>query len=111
MINAMVAELGMQQAYLNEQEIETIYFGGGTPTTLSPAQIERILDACHETLVVAPDCEITIEANPGSVAEAYLGELRSLGINRLSFGVQSEANLRRGIEALGRAIRQTTESS
>ena len=74
------------------KEVETIYFGGGTPTTLTIAQIGRILDACREVFTIDPRAEITSEANPGSVSREYLAELRALGINRLSYGVQSFAD-------------------
>lgn len=72
--------------------VDTIYFGGGTPTTLSIQQFARILDLCHRQFALAPETEITAEANPGSVSLKYLKELRALGINRLSFGVQSFAD-------------------
>lgn len=75
--------------YRSMKAVDTIYFGGGTPTTLSPAQFERILDACHQTFNVQPSTEVTVEANPGSISRGYLGDLRSLGIDRISFGVQS----------------------
>jgi oxygen-independent coproporphyrinogen-3 oxidase len=71
------------------REVDTVYLGGGTPTTLSPQQLSGILSACREVYLVADDAEVTIEANPGSVSSEYLSELRSIGINRLSFGVQS----------------------
>jgi oxygen-independent coproporphyrinogen-3 oxidase len=74
------------------KEVETIYFGGGTPTTLTVAQIGQILDACHEVFAIDPQTEITSEANPGSISREYLAELRALGINRLSYGVQSFAD-------------------
>lgn len=82
------------------REIDTIYLGGGTPTTLSSQQLSRILDACRKTFILAPESEITIEANPGSVSRRYLSELRSSGINRLSFGVQSFDD--RELEMIGR---------
>jgi oxygen-independent coproporphyrinogen III oxidase len=68
---------------------DTIYFGGGTPTTLSPAQLDRVVTLCRETFSVAADAETTAEANPGSVSLDYLRGLRAAGFNRLSFGVQS----------------------
>ena len=89
------------------REVDTIYFGGGTPTTLSPQQLSRILDACREMYNVTDDSEITIEANPGSVSAAYLAELRALGINRLSFGVQSFNDAE--LEMIGR-IHNATEA-
>jgi len=74
----------------------TLYFGGGTPSLLSLAHIERLLSALRRTFALAEDAEITLEANPGTVDLAYLQGLRALGVNRLSLGVQSfdEATLR-----------------
>ncbi len=69
--------------------IHTVFFGGGTPTLLDPAQFESILGTVSNSFALAPDLEITTEANPGTVTRADLGRLRALGINRLSFGVQS----------------------
>lgn len=71
------------------RSVDTIYLGGGTPTTLSIDQLAAILDSCHKTFDVAMDAEITCEANPGSIDLDYLNDLRTAGINRLSFGVQS----------------------
>jgi oxygen-independent coproporphyrinogen-3 oxidase len=71
------------------RRVDTIYFGGGTPTTLTIDQISSLIEACRRTFDVASDSEITAEANPGSVSQNYLEELRSAGVNRLSFGVQS----------------------
>ena len=68
---------------------DTIYFGGGTPSLLQPSEIARIIAACEESFVVAPDREVTLEANPESVSEARLAAYRDAGVNRLSFGVQS----------------------
>ncbi|HVF21696.1 MAG TPA: radical SAM family heme chaperone HemW [Pyrinomonadaceae bacterium] len=69
--------------------VDTIYFGGGTPSLLEPPQLDRILSALHDRFDVAIDSEITLEINPGSVNEAKLGAFRQLGINRASFGVQT----------------------
>lgn len=69
--------------------VDTIYFGGGTPSLLEPAQLDRILIALHQRFDVAPGSEITLEINPGSVNEAKLREFRQLGINRASFGAQT----------------------
>ncbi|MGH9766294.1 MAG: radical SAM family heme chaperone HemW [Blastocatellia bacterium] len=71
------------------RRVNTIYFGGGTPTTLTVEQISSLIGTCRRTFDVAPDSEITAEANPGSVSQNYLEELRAAGVNRLSFGVQS----------------------
>jgi putative oxygen-independent coproporphyrinogen III oxidase len=70
-------------------EARTVFFGGGTPSLLSPLQFRAVLGAIRESFNLSGDSENTIEANPGTVSAADLAELRSLGINRLSFGVQS----------------------
>ena len=69
--------------------IETIYFGGGTPSLLTPAELAAILVACRASFAVAADAEITLEANPESVSAASLAGYRAAGANRLSFGAQS----------------------
>jgi oxygen-independent coproporphyrinogen III oxidase len=69
--------------------VDTIYLGGGTPSMLSPAQIERILSAVRESFTVEPAVEITMEINPGSVTATSLREFRQVGINRASFGAQT----------------------
>jgi oxygen-independent coproporphyrinogen-3 oxidase len=74
---------------LSELSAETIYFGGGTPSLLPLSLLAKILSACRQSLKVAADAEISLEANPGTVDAAYLQGLRALGVNRLSLGVQS----------------------
>ena len=71
---------------------DTIYFGGGTPSLLEPAEIARIIAACEESFDVVSDREVTLEANPESVSESRLAGYREAGVNRLSFGVQSFRN-------------------
>src|SRR3989442_5202142 len=68
---------------------DTIYFGGGTPSLLQPAEVARIIDVHSEAFDVAADCEVTLEANPETVDEERLAGFRAAGVNRLSFGVQS----------------------
>jgi oxygen-independent coproporphyrinogen-3 oxidase len=70
-------------------EVHTIFFGGGTPSLLSPRQFESILNSIRRSFGLTDDVEITIEANPGTCSFADLLDLHSLGINRISFGVQS----------------------
>ena len=70
-------------------EIETIYFGGGTPSTLSLNQIEQVLSALYKDFKVDKVTEITMEVNPGTIDKDYLSGLKALGINRLNIGVQS----------------------
>ncbi|WP_182897523.1 radical SAM family heme chaperone HemW [Microbispora sp. H10830] len=69
--------------------VETVFFGGGTPTLLPAADLVRILDAIGEEFGLRPDAEVTTEANPESVDPAYLKELRAGGFTRVSFGMQS----------------------
>jgi len=76
---------------------DSIFFGGGTPSLLEPAEVSAILAACRDSFAVDADVEITLEANPESASEQALGGFRAAGVNRLSFGVQSfqDAELRR----------------
>ena len=83
---ALVQEIALRVA---GKKIMSIYFGGGTPSLLSGAQIEKILSVIRSTCLVKRDAEITIEANPGTVDHEYLSILRQSGINRLSLGIQS----------------------
>lgn len=71
------------------RRVDTIYFGGGTPTTLSIPELQRILGALRRSFEIEANSEVTIEANPGSVTTGYLAQLLESGFNRLSFGVQS----------------------
>ncbi len=71
------------------ERVATIFFGGGTPSIMPVPLVADLLRACHEAFDVDADAEISLEANPGTVDEARLAGLRRLGINRLSFGVQS----------------------
>lgn len=69
--------------------VETIYFGGGTPSLLTSSQLERILVALHDRFAVDRDSEITVEMNPGTVTRDQLRAFRDLGVNRASFGAQT----------------------
>lgn len=74
---------------LSLPDVDTIYFGGGTPSLLTPAQVERILRAVRERFRVAPDAEVTLEMNPGTVTLETVAQFRAAGINRASFGLQT----------------------
>jgi oxygen-independent coproporphyrinogen-3 oxidase len=69
--------------------VHTVFFGGGTPSLLSPQQFESIFKSIRRNFILTDDAEITIEANPGTVSYASLLALRTIGINRISYGVQS----------------------
>jgi oxygen-independent coproporphyrinogen-3 oxidase len=70
-------------------EADTIFFGGGTPSLLEPAEVGEIIRTCRNAFAVSADAEVTLEANPETVTAEKLADFRSAGVNRLSFGVQS----------------------
>ena len=70
-------------------EAHTIFFGGGTPSLLSPSQFDSVFKSIRSAFSLTPDAEISIEANPGTVTDEALSQLREIGINRISYGVQS----------------------
>jgi oxygen-independent coproporphyrinogen III oxidase len=76
---------------------DTLFFGGGTPSLLEPAEIAGIITACRDTFALAPDAEITLETNPETSSPERMERFRAAGVNRISFGVQSfrEPELRR----------------
>jgi oxygen-independent coproporphyrinogen-3 oxidase len=84
-----VGEAGAVHHAVRTLPVHTIFFGGGTPSLLLPEQIGQILAAARESFSVAGDAEITMEANPGTVTPETLAGYRALGVNRLSFGMQS----------------------
>ncbi len=73
----------------NLVDIDTVYFGGGTPSLLTPSQLEQILNVVHDTFDISPAAEITMEMNPATVTPETLAEYKALGVNRASFGVQT----------------------
>jgi len=75
--------------FFNDSIFDTIYFGGGTPSLLEPAQIEKILNKLSQSFKISSNPEITLETNPGTVDRRKLLEFKNLGVNRISFGVQS----------------------
>lgn len=89
-VNLVLQEMTAQQAGCLDLGVDTVYFGGGTPSLLTPGQIGRILEQTAQLFRIAADAEITLEANPESILRpGKLSELRALGVNRLSLGVQS----------------------
>ncbi|MFO7939326.1 MAG: radical SAM family heme chaperone HemW [Bacteroidales bacterium] len=88
LVDAMEKEIRDRADSLDEP-IETIYFGGGTPSVLKGSEIARLLEAIYDEYKVAAFPEITFEANPDDITSVYLSELKQLGINRLSLGLQS----------------------
>ncbi len=90
-LSAEVRQVGMlaEELYGEKRPSHTLFFGGGTPSLMTPADMGQILDATQATFPWTANAEVTMEANPGTVDRAYLAAVRDLGINRLSFGVQS----------------------
>jgi oxygen-independent coproporphyrinogen-3 oxidase len=93
-IDALVREIDMRADMLDAsgdapQEYETVFFGGGTPSLLTPGEMERIFAALRRRYSIREDAEITMECNPGALTAEWLEGYRALGVNRLSFGVQS----------------------
>lgn len=88
-VERLCRELADRAPSLGQREIDTVYFGGGTPTLLPPAHFVHLLDTVRAHYTLAPDAEITTECNPATADEGKLSALRSLGINRLSIGMQS----------------------
>ncbi len=89
--DTVVDEIRLARKVLGDdpRPVETVFVGGGTPTLLPAADLARMLAAIREEFGLAPDAEITTEANPESVDPRYLAELRAGGFNRVSFGMQS----------------------
>jgi len=88
-LDALKKEIEIRQDYLNRETVSTIYFGGGTPSVLSIKEIEFILDILRKNFIIESENEITIEVNPDDIRDNYFRELKNLGINRISLGVQS----------------------
>jgi oxygen-independent coproporphyrinogen-3 oxidase len=88
-VEAMIKEINLQQDYLPDKAIQTVYLGGGTPSLLAPAHLAKLFEAIHRHFAVLPDAEITLEANPDDLSPQALSFFLSLGINRLSIGVQT----------------------
>ena len=86
--HALVAEIKLQKNYLTAP-IETIYFGGGTPSLLKKAELEMIIEALKANFNLVPHFEFTIEANPDDIIEQLASDWLTLGVNRLSIGIQS----------------------
>jgi oxygen-independent coproporphyrinogen-3 oxidase len=84
--DAVVAEIASSSS---SAAVDTIYFGGGTPSLVPVEHLEAMLAACRSAFEIEPGCEITLEANPGSISAAAANQYRELGVNRVSLGAQS----------------------
>lgn len=88
-VAALLADLDHDLVFVNQRDITSLFIGGGTPSLLSARAYDTLFTGLQERLHFASDIEITLEANPGTVEQAKFRDYRSLGINRLSIGVQS----------------------
>lgn len=89
MLAALQKEISLQKNYLTHPTIDTLYFGGGTPSLLSAQELEGLMDALHASYNFSADIEITLEANPDDITAQKVTEWKTAGINRLSIGIQS----------------------
>ena len=89
LVDALIKEIQLQKKYLNGESIDTIYFGGGTPSLLNESEISLLINTITGLHSVAADAEITLEANPDDLDKAKLQSLRQTPINRFSIGIQS----------------------
>jgi oxygen-independent coproporphyrinogen III oxidase len=89
LLAALLKETELQQHYLKDETIETIYFGGGTPSLLTTEELKLQLEKLNRVFNISTAAEITIEANPDDIDEDKLAGWKKIGINRLSIGVQS----------------------
>ena len=89
MINALKKEIELRKDYLNNNPIETIYFGGGTPSILKESEISLLIKTISENYTVINNAEISLECNPDDLTREKVQNLKKSGINRLSIGIQS----------------------
>lgn len=88
-VNALCSELRQRREYLQGAPVNTVYFGGGTPSRLTPGQIGQVIDVISNTFGLDDLKELTIECNPDDITREYVSALRALGVNRISIGVQT----------------------
>lgn len=97
LINSIIKEIHLRNNYLPEKDIQTIYFGGGTPSLLKKTDFEQIFNAINQLYNVDKNVEITFEANPDDLTKEYLSDLSHLPFNRISIGIQSFSNYYLGL--------------
>ncbi|MBO4581991.1 MAG: radical SAM family heme chaperone HemW [Bacteroidales bacterium] len=99
-IKALQKEIELRCRYLPSASLNSVYFGGGTPSLLTSDEINQIFDTVCHFFTIPPHAEITLEANPNSLTQEYVKSLTSTAINRLSIGIQSFSNA--DLQVLGR---------
>ena len=100
LVDALLQDLTLALPSIWGRRVETIFFGGGTPSLLSPTAIDRLITGFRTLLPLSPNAEITLEANPGTVDADRFAGFRAAGVNRLSLGIQSFDDA--SLHALGR---------
>ena len=88
-VSALCRELELRRDYLCGEPVRTVYFGGGTPSRLTPEQIGTVISAIRSTLDLESLEELTVECNPDDITPEYVSALKSVGVNRISMGVQT----------------------
>jgi oxygen-independent coproporphyrinogen-3 oxidase len=99
-VDAMARDLDAEADRVGRRAAASIFFGGGTPSLLTPGQVGDLVARVAERFDLLPDAEVTLEANPNGLTPGYLADLRAAGVNRLSIGLQTTD--RRGLRRLGR---------
>jgi oxygen-independent coproporphyrinogen-3 oxidase len=89
LVDAICKEIVARKSYLQDPHLQSVYFGGGTPSVLSAGEIEKIMDTAASIFSIDKNAEITFEINPEDAKSQYLSDLKKAGINRLSVGLQS----------------------
>ena len=89
LVDAICREISQRKYYLKDKDLKSVYFGGGTPSTLTVEEVKKILFAVSTNFLIDKNAEITFELNPEDAAPEYLSAIRNAGINRLSIGLQS----------------------
>jgi oxygen-independent coproporphyrinogen-3 oxidase len=99
-VEALLKDLEGEVAAVGGREVQTIFFGGGTPSLIAAESMQRLMNGIRERVALAADAEVTLEANPGTVERGRFAGFRAAGVNRISIGVQSFADRQLGL--LGR---------
>jgi putative oxygen-independent coproporphyrinogen III oxidase len=99
-IDTLIRDLDMELPQVAQRRIDTVFFGGGTPSLFRPEDFSRLLGAMRRRIAFADDAEVTLEANPGTIERGRFAGYRDAGINRVSLGAQTFS--RRALEVLGR---------
>lgn len=89
MVLALTKELQLRKSEFENESVATIYFGGGTPSRLTIADLQLLIASIYAQYTIVEKPEITLEANPDDLSESYLSDLKTIGVNRLSIGIQS----------------------